>query len=143
MIPWLLVAAQFGLIALILAFGAFPLHSPLAGIIGAGGALFGAWTLLHNRPGNFNIRPLPKSDGLLVTDGPYRWVRHPMYVALLLAMTSFNLAAPGLHAGWAALFALLAVLAAKARLEERLLRVSFPAYAEYAARTPGFLPGVY
>ena len=143
MIPALLVAAQFGLIAVILAFGALPLHSLPAAVTGASGVLLGLWTLLHNRPGNFNIRPLPKAEGLLVTDGPYRWIRHPMYTALLLVMAAFTLAAQGMHPGWAALAALVAVLAAKARLEERLLRTRFPAYAAYAGRTHRFVPGMY
>lgn len=143
MIPSLLVAAQFGLIAVILAFGALPFHSMPAAVIGAGGALLGAWTLLHNRPGNFNIRPFPKLDGRLVTGGPYRWIRHPMYTAVMLVMASFATAAPGLHPGWAALVALLAVLITKAHLEERLLRIRFPAYAGYADATNRFLPGVY
>ena len=143
MIASVLVAAQFGLMAVILAFGSVPLHSLPAAVTGAGGVLLGLWTLLHNRPGNFNIRPLPKADGLLVTDGPYRWIRHPMYTAVLLVMASFTFAAHGLHPGWVALVALLAVLTAKARLEERLLRITFPAYAEYAGRTHRFVPGMY
>jgi protein-S-isoprenylcysteine O-methyltransferase Ste14 len=142
-IPSLLVAAQFGLIAVILAFGALPIHSMAAAVLGAGGALLGVWTLIYNRPGNFNIRPLPKSDGRLVTGGPYRWIRHPMYTTVMLVMASFAIAAPGLHPGWAALVALLAVLMTKAHLEERLLRTRFPAYAGYADGTHRFLPGVY
>lgn len=38
----------------------------------------GGWTLLHNRPGNFNSHLEPKASGLLVTSGPYRLMRHPM-----------------------------------------------------------------
>lgn len=139
----LLVAAQFGLIALILAFGALPHHSLPAAVTGAAGALLAMWTLLHNRPGNFNIRPLPKPDGALVTGGPYRWIRHPMYSALLLVCVSVTLPAPGFHPGWSALVALAVVLGIKARFEEDLLRARFPAYAEYALRTRRFLPGLY
>jgi protein-S-isoprenylcysteine O-methyltransferase Ste14 len=139
----LLVAAQFGLIALILAFGALPFHSLTALVTAAIGALLGAWTLAFNRPGNFNIRPVPKAAGTLVTNGPYRWVRHPMYSALLLVSTSFTLASPGVHHGWACLIALTVVLAIKARYEEALLGSKFAGYAAYAGRTRRFLPGVY
>lgn len=138
-----LVAAQFGLVAVILAFGTTPHQSLPAAAFGGIGALLGIWTLLHNRPGNFNIRPLPKADGALVTGGPYRWIRHPMYSALLLVCASVTLAAPGFHPGWTALLALAVVLAIKARIEEDLLRARFSGYAEYAQRTRRFLPGLY
>jgi len=68
----LLVAGQFGLIALVAAFGALPFHAVPASITAGAGALLGAWTLLHNRPGNFNIRPVPKPGAVLATGGPYR-----------------------------------------------------------------------
>lgn len=79
----LLVTLQFGLLAGLAALasakalrGAFPLASLI--LAGASIAL-AIWTLVHNQPGNFNIRPTPKTWGTLVTTGPYRWIRHPMY----------------------------------------------------------------
>ena len=58
-------------------------------------ALLGVWTLAWNRPGNFNIRPEPKAGGQLVTGGPYRLMRHPMYTAVLLfAVPASPLAQP-------------------------------------------------
>ncbi|MDQ3261228.1 MAG: hypothetical protein M3Q00_10690, partial [Pseudomonadota bacterium] len=48
----------------------------------------GIYTLLYNRLGNFNIRPEPKASGRLITSGPYRLIRHPMYSALTLAMAA-------------------------------------------------------
>jgi protein-S-isoprenylcysteine O-methyltransferase Ste14 len=138
-----LVAAQFVLIAVILACGALPLQSAGPAAALAAGIALGLWTLLHNRPGNFNIRPVPKDTAVLITGGPYHWVRHPMYVALLLVMAAVAGAAPHMLAGWLALLALAAVLAAKAALEERLLRQAYPGYAEYATRTHRFIPGVY
>lgn len=139
----LLVAAQFGLVALVAVFGALPLHALPASIAAGAGVLLGAWTLLYNRPGNFNIRPVPKAGGVLVTGGPYRWIRHPMYSALLLVAASVTLAAPGVHPGWACLILLAVVLGIKARFEEALLGARFADYATYAGRTSRFLPGIY
>lgn len=136
----LLVAAQFALIAAIVACGAASPFPPLAmAAIGAGAAL-GLWTLAHNRPGNFNIRPLPKPQARLVTGGPYRWVRHPMYDALLLVMAGL---AGTAVAAWLAWAALAGVLAAKAAIEERHLRHAHSGYAAYAAITRRFIPGIY
>jgi protein-S-isoprenylcysteine O-methyltransferase Ste14 len=137
----LLVVLQFvALVAVALPAGA-PAWHPLGWVpLAASGAL-GAWTLAHNRPGNFGMFPEPRANARLVTSGPYAWVRHPMYLAVLLF-------AAGLVVGWrgpthAAAFALLAVvLHAKAGREERLLRQRFPEYAAYAARTARIVPGL-
>ena len=107
----------------------------------------GAWTLRANRPGNFNIRPEPKSGGRLVTGGPYRYIRHPMYLALLLATAGFVLGYADC-AAWraadlaraAAWLGLAALLHVKSGIEERALRTLHPGYAAYAQRTKRIIP---
>ena len=138
----LLVAVQFALLAWLI----WPLTPqrwslPALALLGCSVAL-GLWTLYHNRPGNFNIRPEPKASGRLVTGGPYRYVRNPMYSALLL----FAAAEVAAYADpWKILcwLALALVLLAKAMLEERGLRARFPGYAEYAKRVRRFIPGAF
>lgn len=141
----LLVGLQFALIAWLAALAgpAFLAASAPAGawvLLGLGTAL-GLWALSANRPGNFNIRPTPRAGGRLVQAGPYRWIRHPMYSAVI----AFGLAAAwaaARPAGWLAVAALAAVLAAKAALEERWMLAAHPGYAGYRARTRRFLPWV-
>jgi protein-S-isoprenylcysteine O-methyltransferase Ste14 len=134
----LLVALQFGLIA-ILAVRAFPWRfGPAFALLLAAGIAVGAWALSANRPGNFNIRPEPREGGRLVTGGPYRWVRHPMYLAVLLATAAF--CADGGAAQWATWATLAGVLFAKALREERSLPLAHPGYAEYRARTRAIVP---
>jgi protein-S-isoprenylcysteine O-methyltransferase Ste14 len=138
----LLVAAQFALIGWLI----WPLTpqawSPPALALLAGAAALGLWTLAHNRPGNFNIRPEPKASARLVTGGPYRYMRNPMYSAVLLFAAAEVLAYRDL---WKILcwIALALVLLAKVMLEERYLRAVFPGYAAYAKRVKRFIPGVF
>lgn len=101
----------------------------------------GLWTLSANRPGNFNIRPVPRSGGTLIVRGPYRWIRHPMYVSLMLAGLRAVRVSP--HAVAALTWLALAlVLTLKAIVEERMLILTYPEYRDYYARTWRFVPGV-
>lgn len=77
--------------------------------------------------------PRPAETGVLVEDGPYAVVRHPIYSGGLLFATGISLAL----SPWAlvATGALAVVWALKARVEERLLLARYPDYAEYCART--------
>jgi protein-S-isoprenylcysteine O-methyltransferase Ste14 len=81
---------------------------------------------------------LPEARGL-VTRGPYRLVRHPVYLGEIAAMAGLTLAAPALsHLAILAVF----VFAQSVRmgLEEAALTEAFPEYAAYAARTSRLLP---
>lgn len=138
----LLVAVQFALIGWLVWPLTPQLWSPPALALLACAVALGLWTFAHNRPGNFNIRPEPKASGRLVTSGPYRYMRNPMYSALLLFAAAEVLAYADMRkiACW---IALALVLLAKVLLEERGLRALFPGYAEYARRVRRFIPGVF
>ena len=114
---------------------------PGAWTLGLGGLALATWAVSCNRPGNFNIRPEPRAGGQLVVHGPYRWIRHPMYTAVLAVAAACALLA-GATWAWLCVAALGAVLVAKATLEERALLVVHPDYGAYRARTKRFLPWV-
>jgi protein-S-isoprenylcysteine O-methyltransferase Ste14 len=78
----------------------------------------------------------------LVTRGPYRWVRHPFYVAMALVTVGAALTAANwfIFVSGAVVFALLAV---RSRVEEEQLAARFgDPYREYKKRTGRFLPKV-
>jgi protein-S-isoprenylcysteine O-methyltransferase Ste14 len=78
----------------------------------------------------------------LVTGGPYRLIRHPLYAAEILAAVALVLARPGL---WATLTLVpfIAVQMLRASFEEGLLARIFPEYRGYAARTRRLIPLVW
>lgn len=82
------------------------------------------------------------TEGGLVTSGPYRFIRHPIYTAVVLFSLAGVLAHPSLPAAGLELTVFLGALV-RMLLEERLLRASYPEYAGYAARTSRMLPGIF
>jgi protein-S-isoprenylcysteine O-methyltransferase Ste14 len=75
----------------------------------------------------------------LIVSGPYARVRHPMYLAVMIAALGSML----LYRTWATLgFAVLMLgLVVRARREERVLAQEFgQEWREYAARVPAWLP---
>jgi protein-S-isoprenylcysteine O-methyltransferase Ste14 len=91
---------------------------------------------------SFTILPEPRERSELVTTGPFRLVRNPMYLGLILLFAGASLNRSWIGLG---LTGVLAVLwACKARVEERYLNAKFPEYAEYRRRVRyRLLPFVY
>jgi protein-S-isoprenylcysteine O-methyltransferase Ste14 len=100
----------------------------------------GAWLLASVLVLGRCFGVLPEARGL-VTRGPYRLVRHPVYLGEIAAVLGLALAA-----GEAWMFAVLALFVGaqlvRMTLEERALRAAFPEYEAYAARTARLLPRV-
>jgi protein-S-isoprenylcysteine O-methyltransferase Ste14 len=141
----LLVTLQFALILALVFATRWPVPSrawPATLFLMAVAVVLGVWTLGYNRWGNFNIRPEPRGGARLVTRGPYRHIRHPMYASVLLGVSALVAADPR---PWriALLAALLVVLMLKAAREEEYLRAAFPEYAAYASRTWRLVPFIY
>ena len=108
------------------------------GIAGVGGALF-VWTF-RNLGKSLTDTVVTRRDHTLVTTGPYRWVRHPFYVAVALTMLGNSLAAANwfLLGGGVLAFTLLAI---RTRTEEAQLVARFGgAYQAYMHRTHRFFP---
>jgi protein-S-isoprenylcysteine O-methyltransferase Ste14 len=102
--------------------------------------LLGSWGAINLGRG---LTPLPLPNGAveLVTHGPYRWIRHPIYTAVILGMSGVAIRSrTPIVIAVAAVLSLF--LAAKARWEEKHLRSTFPGYSDYERRVGRFIPGV-
>ncbi len=108
------------------------------GVAALGGMLF-VWTF-RNLGKNLTDTVVTRREHTLVMTGPYRWVRHPFYVAVALTMLGNALAAANwfLLGGGVLVFTLLAI---RTRTEEAQLVARFGgAYQAYMRRTHRFFP---
>lgn len=109
--------------------------------ITAAGLLFTVWARVHLGRNWSGVVTL-KQDHELVTSGPYRLVRHPVYTGLLLAFAGTALA----RDEWRGLIAVVIMLAAlwrKLRLEEKWLTQQFgEIYTHYKQRVAALIPFV-
>lgn len=126
---------------------AIPLLHPgiaSAGFIGMGDALLlagMAWALWAVRTLGRSLSIIPQARSV-VCRGPYRVVRHPLYLGELVSTAGVALVrfSPVTMAAWL-LLACLQVY--RAGHEERVLSCAFPDYGRYAARTRRLVPGLY
>lgn len=111
------------------------LASAIVTALGTAGAIY---VLLHLGTA-FSV--FPQARRLVIT-GPYKFIRHPLYLfgELGLFGIALSYAQP-----WALLLAALSFCAQFPRMhyEEKVLTAAFSGYATYAARTPRLIPGVY
>ena len=137
-----LVAAQLGLVAGCLIPAGPALWSGLrtAGVIVlAGGAALGVLAVVAMGR-DTRVHPVPGEGIDLHTSGVYALVRHPMYVAVLLACSGLTLVS-GRALAVACLMALGVVLHLKSRFEDRLLFERFGwQFAVYASHVPALVP---
>jgi protein-S-isoprenylcysteine O-methyltransferase Ste14 len=89
-----------------------------------------------------SIFPEPSIDAILIIDGPYKYLRHPMYTSVLLGclglvLIQFNLIR-------LAIFGLLVLnLLFKLHWEETMLKRKFDCYQGYCNTTKKLIPFIY
>lgn len=84
-----------------------------------------------------------KVDHQLVRTGPYRWVRHPLYSAMILMSAGTAIVCNQMHAA-IALVLMVVAYAIKIQTEEHWMREEFgAAWDEYRRSTSALIPGVF
>ncbi len=107
------------------------------------GYTFSSWALVVNRFFSGTVRIQTERGHHVVTDGPYRFVRHPGYAGALLGFVLIPLLLDSL---WAFIPAglLTVVVFVRTALEDATLQKELPGYAEYAQQTRyRLIPGIW
>ena len=127
-------------------FAEYPLRaSPL--MAGIACLAVGLWVFHRSHAdlgSNWSVTLEVREQHRLITEGVYRSVRHPMYMALLLYSIGQALVIPNWVAGPSYLVAFGILFACRVGAEEKMMLDQFgDQYAEYTARTKRLVPGVW
>ena len=90
---------------------------------------------------NLSPLPEPKSKGLFISNGMYRYCRHPLYLSLIIMSTGYCL----MHASLLHFFLFLSLctlLISKAHREELSLTIKFSEYKHYMKSKPAIIKGL-
>jgi methyltransferase len=100
------------------------------------------WWVIRTMGAHWNVEVMASGPLGVVTSGPFRWVRHPNYLAVFVELVAL----PLIHTAWiTALVAAVGnawVLRHRLRVEEPVLDAN-PAYKAAMADKPRFLPKLF
>jgi len=100
------------------------------------------WWVIHILEGHWNVEVMNSSSVGVVTTGPYRWIRHPNYVGVVIEVFSL----PLIHTAWiTSIFATLGymeLLRRRIKVEDGVLLAN-PAYRQAMGGKPKFFPRLF
>jgi protein-S-isoprenylcysteine O-methyltransferase Ste14 len=133
-----------GLDAVRCEWSAMPLALHLIGVaLAIPAMIMPLWAMSANAYLSTMVRIQDDRGQQVVTTGPYRYVRHPMYVGTIF----FGLCIPLFLGSWWAFIPcglIVAMFVVRTALEDRILREELPGYAEYTQRVRyRLLPGIW
>lgn len=136
------VAVQFVSIFLLLSIYDFKGIVPWYFIFSLFGIVLALWAIWVMRKSTFTVMPDPGNYFRLITNGPYRLIRHPMYASLFLFITPIVIDNSNFES--LAIFCLFSVnMILKLLYEENVITVRFPDYETYKKKTWRLIPMVF
>jgi len=144
--PWLVVVHAGWLLGCLIEGLGFPTRLPsavlaVAGALWIASLLLRAW-LMASLGRLWNVRLVARREQPIVTSGPYAWVRHPNYLAVVLEIAAVPMLVGAV--GTALLGSLANALALFFRIRgEEAYMFAQPGYAAAFAGKKRFIPGVF
>lgn len=117
------------------------IFSPIAFGLLLAAFLLIVWAVVAMRKSKLRILPQPALKAVLITSGPYRFIRHPMYTALIIGALALVIMCPAI---WRILTVVIlsVTLFVKLTMEEEMLSDKFPQYQEYKKKSYRLIPFV-
>jgi len=139
----ILVGLQFVIIFLmLLSLGSKTVYADVGLALLVVGVVIGLLAIKRHKKGNFNIRPDIKDNCELVSDGIYAYIRHPMYLSVLVSMFGMTMIYFTYYE--ISLFILLVItLLVKLFYEERLWQCHGLQYEQYMKTTKRPIPFIF
>ena len=101
------------------------------------------WSMAVNRFFEGTVRIQAQRGQQVISSGPYRYVRHPGYVGVILSFIAVPLVL-GTSAAWIPALLAVALYVIRTWLEDRTLQAELPGYAQYAQHTRyRLIPGLW
>lgn len=136
-IPLLLIVAAIAVLGFtrnLFSFSPFVIAAQAAALV------LNVWARISFQRGTFRVSAAPSGTSI-IRGGPYRFIRHPMYSAVLLFVwagiaSHFSVFTLAIGIG------ITIVCIARVFAEERLLRAACPEYDDYSKTTKALVPFV-
>ena len=134
-----------------------PFLAPVAALSGIVGVVLGVFTVglavasdlfvasaVRTLGKQWAVQARLVEDHKLITDGPYAYIRNPIYTGMLGLLIATGLATQHWIAVIIAIVVFMIGLVIRVRVEESLLRTAFgQEFENYANRVPAVIPGIY
>jgi protein-S-isoprenylcysteine O-methyltransferase Ste14 len=110
-------------------------------VLGAGAGGLMIWTF-RTLGHNLTDTVVTRRDATLITHGPYRWVRHPFYLAFAIAVIANTLITANAYLAITGTAAFLVIVARTSIEEQKLIERFGRDYRDYMRRTGRFFPRI-
>jgi len=139
---YLFVSLQFGGMAIILLTGPIFASNIILLLVEISGILLALWSIFAMQLNNLSIFPDLKDNAIFVSHGPYKLIRHPMYLSILVTFIPLVIG----HFSFFRLFIIVIIfidLLFKLQFEEKILIKNFTNYTTYKEKTYKLIPFLF
>ncbi len=135
----ILTVVQYSTLFIMLSMNRLISSIPVLMLVQFSGLFIAIWAVLEMAKSKLNISPVPRKGSVLIQTGPYKIIRHPMYLSLLLLFPPVIVS--NLSVFNVTVFAVFLInLFLKMLYEESLLKDYFKDYKDYSKNTWRLIP---
>jgi len=141
-LPYFFVTLQLGSLAYIAYTGPLFAKTWYGLLIEFSGFALVVWAVKSMKR-NANVTPVPKKHGILITSGPYKYIRHPMYLAQVIAVIPLIYEYYSTYRLYALIILVVTLLFKLHYEEKRLIEHFGTVYVKYQKTSKKVLPYIF